>query len=62
MNSKLKSYLYNLLALVLGISLALLVGEILTRIVYPKGIKQRYPPMFEPDPDRGYRLKTGIPG
>jgi hypothetical protein len=60
--SRWKNILFNLTALVMGLVLFGVAGEIVTRIIYPKGIPEVYPAMFENDPNTGYRLKTNYTG
>ncbi len=60
--SKWKNIFFNLFVFIIGLALFGVAGEVVIRIIYPKGIPEVYPAMFENDPNTGYRLKANYTG
>lgn len=57
-----KNILFNMIALLLGILVFWILGEIGIRIIYPRAIPEVYPAMYMNDPYTGYRLKPNFTG
>src|SRR5579863_6159449 len=57
-----KNISYNILALLIGLVVFGIIGEMGIRIVYPKGVPEIYPAMFQIDEVTGYSLKPNYSG
>ena len=57
-----KNLLFNIIALCIGLIIFGILGEIITRIIYSKGIPEVLPAMFMNEKVTGYRLKPNFTG